>query len=91
MRAERPRFWRFLSFSQSSRKPIAPKTRAKRKTNRCTNFPRIMLGKPIVSSESSVPRINMTPPMMGVPLFDLCHSTSLLIFCPAFCLRSQGI
>ncbi|MCI6488352.1 MAG: hypothetical protein MSA25_09940 [Clostridiales bacterium] len=57
-----------------------------------TKLPFIMLGKPMVRQTKVTPRMNITPPMVGVPLLAICQvGPSFLISCPAFCLRSQGI
>ena len=92
MLAVRPRFCFFLSFSQSSRKPIAPNTRANSSTKICTQFPFTSEGRPMVRHTNVTARMNMTPPMVGVPVFAMCQVGPFsFISCPAFCLRSHGI
>ena len=48
--------------------------------------------KPTVRQTTAAAKIKINPPMVGVPVFAMCHEGPIsLISCPAFIFLSQGI
>lgn len=53
--------------------------------------PRWISSQPAVTMATPIPRINISPPMVGVPCLDMCQvGPSSRMLCPAFHLRSRG-
>ena len=70
---------------------MAPKTSANSRTNICVKSPLRIDSKPTVRHTSVHALMKMTPPIVGVPDFDMCHVGPFsFISCPAFIFLSQG-
>ena len=83
-------WWR--SFCRSSTKPMAPNTRANRNTTRWLCSPFCRSSHPAVSTAIPMPRMNISPPMVGVPCLERCQvGPSSRMDWPAFSRRSTGI
>jgi hypothetical protein len=83
--AVRPSLAWWRSFWKSSIIPMAPNTRAKRKTYRWLKFPARSSSQPATTQAAPMARMNIIPPMVGVPCLDMCQvGPSVRMAWPAF-------
>ena len=71
---------------------MTPKTKAKSRTNTEVRSPARMTDALRTSTTIMVAAMNIRPPMVGVPCFDMCQvGPSSLMDCPAFSRRRAGM